>query len=95
VGVTGVMGATSCPAFSVTVKGKIPDIVAAVKKEAAKDNADFKGDETKGSFSAKGGDVKGTYTVDGQKIAFNTKIDSVWIPCTAVQAKLENYFKGK
>ncbi len=90
------MADKSCPTVVVTVKGKMSDIIDAVRKEAKKDGVDFKGDENSGTFSGPY-EITGIYSVKGQTIKIDYKTDA-WFHdkvCKGAREELEAYFKGK
>lgn len=77
----------------VTVKGKIEDVLAEVKSEAAKKKIKFSGDATKGNFSGEG--IEGNYSVSGQTITINVTKQPWYAPDSAVKSAIEEWFKGK
>jgi len=77
----------------VTVKGKIPDVLAAVKAEAAKNKIKFNGDASKGTFAGEG--IEGNYSISGQVITINVTKQPWYAPDSSVKSAIENWFKGK
>jgi hypothetical protein len=76
---------------TVTVKGKIEDVLKKVKATAAQKSVKFEGDEKRGKFS---GDAEGTYTVDGQTITI-TITDKPWYAKDSqVSDAIKNFFAG-
>lgn len=76
---------------TVTVKGKIGDVLKKVKAVAQQKNVKFEGDETHGKFS---GDAEGSYVVDGQDIVI-TITDKPWYATDGqVSEAIKKFFAG-
>jgi hypothetical protein len=76
---------------TVTVKGKIEDVLKKVKATAAAKGVKFDGDETGGKFS---GDAEGTYTVSGQVITI-VITDKPWYASDSqVSDAIKKFFAG-
>jgi hypothetical protein len=77
--------------FTVTVKGKIDDVLSKVKAAAKAHNVQFSGDAKKGSFS---GEASGSYVVNGQDIAI-TVTDKPWLATDGmVKDAVQKFFAG-
>jgi hypothetical protein len=76
---------------TVTVKGKIGDVLKKVKSAAQAKDVKFEGDEKKGKFS---GDAEGTYVVNGQDITI-TITDKPWYASDSqVKDAITKFFAG-
>jgi|HubBroStandDraft_5_1064220.scaffolds.fasta_scaffold1111061_2 hypothetical protein len=76
---------------SVTVKGKIEDVLKKVKSAAASKGVKFDGDEKSGKFS---GDAEGTYTVDGQTINITITDKPFYASDSQVSDAIKKFFAG-
>jgi hypothetical protein len=65
-----------------------------VTAEVKKKGVTIKGDEKKGTITHK--DFKGSYTTDGKHKITITISESPWYaPCSVIDEKLQEFFKGK
>jgi hypothetical protein len=76
---------------TVTVKGKIEDVLKKVKATAASKGVKFSGDEKGGKFS---GDAEGTYKVDGQTITIIITVKPWYAKDSQVSDAITKFFAG-
>ena len=72
---------------------RIANVLAAVKKEAAKNEVKFSGDASGGTFA--GDAIAGNYSVDGQDITIVVTKSPAWVPDLVIKSKIVDWFKGK